>query len=858
MTGSLFCGITEFALLTQPANAQPIRADSTLATDSNVSTNGQNFTIDGGTELGQNLFHSFELFSIPARGSATFNNPANIQNIVTRITGDRPSTIDGLIQTNGQANLFLLNRNGILLGPNAQLQIGGSFVASTAERLIFDNDAEFASDKTALNPLLSLSIPAGLQLGASSGQISVTDSGHAVLSAIPLRVDSSHSLNVSPEKTLALIGNDITLEGGVIAAPGGHIEVGSVREGLVTFELQSKTFDYEGVQQFADVTASARSLIDTSSLLFNNLGSPYAASTQGGSIQLQGRNITFSEESGALIQNYGDNVSGNIKVNASQLLKIADGENIIGREPGLATMSFGTGASGRIDVISPRVLIIDDGTISTSTFSGAPSGDLNITAAESVRLETTPQPIPDSGTIDTISFGAGAAGALTLSTRHLSIETGGIFSRTAGTGSGGQLAIEADRIAVNKGGFITAGTSGIGDGGNVAVTADTIEVTGINDHTLLPSIITGGTSASGDAGSVSINTRQLRVRAGGRVDSSTIASGNAGTVTIVADELVSVSGTVPNAVNPSLIASSANIVDASVRAFFARFGPIPPLVPSGNSGDVIITSPQVIVAEGAQITARNDGPGDAGTLAINANSVYLQDRARLSASTQAGSGGNLTLILKDYLLLKGNSNLSAEAGGIGNGGNMTIDAPIIIALENSDIAANAVRGDGGNIAINAQAILGTAFREARSPKSDITASSQFGLSGAVDIVSLNSDLSSGTVALPAEVTDSNEQITAGCSDSPSNRFVASGRGGLPPNPTTTLQDSRLWSDIRASATRSLELIAETNTAPEEKLVEAANWLVNSQGQIALISESTTNKLTKPSTACLKTQRSAAE
>ncbi|MEL7245530.1 MAG: filamentous hemagglutinin N-terminal domain-containing protein, partial [Cyanobacteria bacterium J06573_2] len=201
---NLFFGITTFCTIISSTNivSAEIVPDNTLPNNSKVKVEENKSIIEGGTTAGSNLFHSFEKFGIDTENQAHFNNAVDISNIITRVTGKSISDIDGLIKANGAANLFLINPNGIVFGDNARLDIGGSFVGSTADSLIFPGDVEFSAVNPDVKPLLTMNVPVGLQYGNNLGSIQVKGDGEGIRNSSEI-VDTQNGLRVKPDKTLA-------------------------------------------------------------------------------------------------------------------------------------------------------------------------------------------------------------------------------------------------------------------------------------------------------------------------------------------------------------------------------------------------------------------------------------------------------------------------------------------------------------------------------------------------------------------------------------------------------------------------------------------------------------------------------
>ncbi|MDY6939560.1 MAG: S-layer family protein [Cyanobacteriota bacterium] len=794
-----------------PARGQ-ITPDATLPNNSIVLPDGSVFTIDGGTAAGSNLFHSFQDFNLPTGHEAFFNNAASIDNIITRITGDNLSDIDGLIRANGTANLFLINPNGIQFGPNARLDIGGSFFGSTAESVLFADGSLFSATEPNVQPLLSVNVPVGLQMGTNPGNIAVRGMGHSLqvrssgFESLD-RGDTSASLQVDPGETLALLGGEVTLDGGLLVAESGRVEIGSANSGVVRLEpTETGTmFDYENAGDFGDIQLHSQALAD--------------ASGEGGSIQVRGRNIELLDGSSLLIQNQGER-SGSIVVTASEAIHIIGQSQTTNAQgltihTGFEAQNLGRGKGADILVSGRHINVVDGAIISSANFGEGVGGDVTVTASESLQMfGIAPLPGDPVNRIQSLAFPAGDAGNTTITT---------------------------DRLIIRDGGQVSATTLGSGNGGSLTINAlDFIEVIGINPQMGLGdprSAIQSRSINTGNAGKLTVNTANLRIRDGGSLSVSTVASGNAGNLSIFATESIEVSGF--TVLDGEPIFSSIQSEAQFPSPLFQRILGLAP-VPSGDAGTIAISTGELRITDGAQITVGNVGAGNAGDIRINADRVTLDSLGTIAASTVSGAGGNIDLQVQDSLQLRRGSSIAAEAGGMGNGGNLSLTQSTSALLENSRINANARAGAGGNIEITTQGLF-------ISPDSSISASSQFGVDGIVTVKNPSLEPASGLVTLNTEPLNRNTQIQNSCAVALENRFAIVGNGGLPADPSQVLPERTVWRDIRlgeipAEVTSNfIETPPEVSATPPmlspTPIVEATGWQRNDRGQIELIATS---------------------
>ncbi|WP_414581818.1 filamentous hemagglutinin N-terminal domain-containing protein [Scytonema sp. PCC 10023] len=883
--------ILSYLLAPKPTTAQ-IVPDTTLPNNSIVNINGNTFNITGGTQAGGNLFHSFKDFSVRTDSGAFFNNAVDIQNIISRVTGGSISNIDGFIRANGSANLFLINPNGIVFGSKARLEIGGSFFASTASSLKFADGTEFRTDGTQTTPLLTISVPTGLQFGANPASIQNQS-----------QFNGEVGLQVQPGKTLALVGGDVVLDGGFLTARGGRIELGSVAgNNSVSLKQidQSWVLGYEGIQNFQDISLSNAAYVNTES-------------DKGGDIQIQGRNVTLTGGS-QVVSATKKNEAGNVKVSASEQLELA-GATSLGPSGLFNRVRNGAqGGGGSLQIETKQLIVRDGAQISAST-DGGQGVDLNVNASESVELTGGSAQNP-AGLLARVQSGAkGKGGTLTIDTRQLIVRDGAqVSASTFGAGDAGNLIVNASELVKVEGRSSNNNPSGLfaqvqtisgqpttGNAGNLTINTPKLEVLGgaqisttarsqgsggtvtINapnsiflsgasqqaqptpdDRNRSGVFVLADTGSTKNAGVLNINTGVLTVENGARISAETRGFGNGGTANLDVGKLVIQNGGEVRA--GSLSSGEGGNIDVKASESVQVIGtgtigstPVPSTLSaeatsSGKAGNLNIQTPRLDVRDGGQVTVRSQqGLGQAGSLTITANDIRLNN-GKLTATTNAEVGGNIRLQNVDQLLMENNSLISAQAFNEAKGGNINIDAAngIIVGVpgQSNDIVANAVRGNGGNITITTSGIYG--FRVGRSTPNtnDIDASSQFGLPGTVNINRSDVDPTQAFVELPADPVDPSTQIASSCAATnvaTNGQFIISGRGGLPPNPNEPLSTDVIWSDTRIpNITAQQQPSQVTAVKPPSKqadvvkIVPATGWVFNGKGQVTLISSATTN------------------
>jgi large exoprotein involved in heme utilization and adhesion len=778
-------------------------AISLVATDGSIHThllNSSSSSLSGGAGNGGAIslvatngsIHTSSLDSLSYSGSGNAAQGGNISLAATntiqllRYEFDLQTLTDKTFPGGSINSTGMLGSGNISIVSNAPLALDNSVISSDT----------FGSGK-------------GGEIHISAPSISFTNG--AQISA------STHSSG--PGGNITLIGsNSVELSGVVNEVPKGiffsdqtgfaGIPAGTFLGGFIPTGEVPPTDD-DGVPQFSPGTRFPSGVFTQTTV---------GSTGNAGNISIKTGRLSIKDGAAIATTTFGQGRAGNISVQSLDSISVANGSILSGVAGGAR------GDSGTISLQTRSLSVTGGGFVQTQTLGEGKAGDIQVSATELASLSGNGSGLRSgSGGINellgTTGSNIGQGGNISVTTGSFSLDDRAVLDAQTQTNSrGGDITVNTNTLSASNGGRLLTSTSGGGQAGDITVSAKEIQLSGYNSG------LFAQTSSAANAGNLTIQPlgegQTLRVNffEGAQISASTLSSGRGGNLTITAPESITLTG-------------NGSIISAETSG-------------SGTGGDLTLKTGRLTVRDEAKVTVSSTGTGDAGNLNVSANSVLL-DNGELIAQTASGEGGNIYLRVEDLLLMRNHSLISAQAGNNGNGGNIDIDARLIVAVpaEDSDIVADAFRGNGGNINISTSGIFGLEYRQQRTALSDITASSRFGISGTVNIARLTTDPSQGLTNLPTEVVDASNQMAQNCragaaAASEQSSFVVTGRGGLPPNPKEALSPDAVEVDlVRRNAegeNRSRRDVPTNSThRTPTRLVEAQGWVMGNNGEVIL-------------------------
>ena len=688
------------------------------------------YDITGGTRSGTNLFHSFGNFNVPNNNIANFlnNTGRDTANILGRVTGGNVSNIFGTIQTTGfgNANLFLMNPSGIVFGPNASLNVGGSVAFTTADYLRHDkvggpNAGIFHADPAQVNLLTSASVDVFGFLGSNPGAITIQGS----------------QFTVAEGHRISLIGGNIIIQNGTpengaaqparLLAPNGQIN-------LATAQSPGEFLQ--------DLTTAP----NTSGASFRSFGSVHFAS--GSTVDVsQAGNGKVSIRGGQLVLEIQNAVLDT--ADSSTPITVAPSHDTIVLAPGSSIISKTSSADQGPDVqivadhlqflgsppphlseetLGPRVNILagTDGSGDAGNVTLQTMGNLEL--INLVRIESSAGFTLDVNSPLSPVLAQGNAGNVELKSAHGNIRMTGIVTwATSQTGNSsgktGTITASAPEgdIILDGANLFTYASPQSGGGGHVKITAHNLRMMNIgllstdNVSLFKPDGITvtlsgeltmaGGSfivtsafspTAGAPVGDITLTAKDIVATQGSLISSETFAAGSGGQIKIFADTLQLLDG--------SQIKSGST--------FAPSFGNLPQgVIPTGPGGDITIqslagsTNSVLINGAGSGIFSNTKGTGAGGTINLSARTLAIQNGGTISAETSGrdsrATGGSIVIDTTDHVTMTSGASITASSTGLADAGNISINAGQQFDMQNSSVKTEAEQAKGGNINIQA-------------------------------------------------------------------------------------------------------------------------------------------------------------
>ncbi|BAB72324.1 filamentous hemagglutinin N-terminal domain-containing protein [Anabaena sp. FACHB-709] len=880
--------LVSLTLTTNAKTLAQVTADQTLGTQ--VTDIGLSYFVQGGTTVGNtNLFHSFGSFNVPNDGAAIFINDPSLTNIFARVTGGTVSDIQGRIGTQGTANLYLINPNGIIFGTNASLNIGGSFVATTANTIQFPGGAEFSltSPVTSTNTLLSVNPTAFLfnQI-ANQGTNSIENRGY-------LAVPNNKSLillggNIAPTSNAT---GKILIDGGVVQALNGRVEIGGLVEpGFIGINVDGNQLSLT----FPDSVAKT----DISSI---NNGTVFTSGAGGGDIVVNADNLSLLNYGAfftGILNNQGnaETQAGDISINATGIVTVA--QNSI-----ISNSSLGIGDSGKINIVAQSLQIIDNSSVQSFSLQGN-SGTVNVKVDDTVSLlsgQISSSVRPRGASASSLQSNLlgtptrGKSGGINIQARSLlAVDSSAISASNFLADDSGDIKIQAtDAVILNNRSTISSSAFGQGKSGNLSIntnwlniinnsqiTANTLGTGNAGDINIIAldinidkSLITGSTSSFlntivnlGNAGNINIQTARINLTNSGFIISTSgrpeqkETSGFGGNINITATELIEIdpkgaTDIITGFSTRTFSGSRAGDITLNTKNLIVRNGGVIMADAAnnlgGNAGNININASDTVklisslgnsysrIFTGVVSSDNNVmNAGNGGELNITTGKLQLTNGVISAATLGQGHAGNITISSNDEIVLDSGLIFSqVDAGAVGNGGDINIQTPRLTLTNGSQVDASIRRGGigkGGTIRIDAADSVIISGRDADGFASLLAAGNEGGSIGQPGDIIANTDYF--LIEKDAFLNTGTFNSSNGGSVTINTRIFEALTGGRIFSSTSS---SGKAGDIIINATDSITV---SGVSPETRNNAAivAGTLIDSTGNGGKISLSTTN------------------
>ena len=524
------------ALALAHATYAEVATDGTMGPTETLS--GPRYAVgeDLGTRVGDNLFHSFKRFAIGREESATFTGASDIANVISRVTGNEISTIDGCLRSEvGTADFYFINPAGIVFGPDAQVDVPAAFHASTASELRFGDGEVFSAEDPAKSTLTSAPPEAFGFLAQQPTDITVNGT----------------VLTFEPGSDVSLSGGDVACAGGTLTDMGGNVMISAVGVSQTSVSVQAGAIDADPGGTIAiDASlinvsgAEGLQVISLSGGLVDITRSEIAADNFGGEdssgrIKLAADTVRVMD-SDVHASVYGAGRGNDIVVDAEEL--IIDAASAVDGRSRLATQvkQYADGNAGDIVVTADRISMAGGGQLSSMIEEGAKGsgGAVEIYAAKFVSIAGSNDFGLYSGIITTALSGNEFAygGNITIDSPGAALELsegGYLQSATKGAAQSGNIMINVNNLTMKGGSQLLSMTHGAGNAGFVEIQAP-------EGATFDEIQIWSYSYGTGNAGNIDIRSNAIELKYSD-LDASTESTGNAGDIFLAAEDHISLS-----------------------------------------------------------------------------------------------------------------------------------------------------------------------------------------------------------------------------------------------------------------------------------------------------------------------------